>query len=758
MNKEQIFSTEWLGRTLTIKTGKLALQANASVTVQYGDTIVLATAVESKTQREGIDYFPLMVDFEERFYAAGIIKGSRWIKREGRPSDDSVLTGRMIDRTIRPLFDANSRNDTQVVLTLLSADAENNYDIASLIAASAVLSISGINWNGPIAGIRIGRVDGKLIFNPTYEQTEKGDLDLIIAGTEEKVIQIEAGANEVNEDDMYNAIMEGKKNLKTPLDIIKEMKKKLNIKPETKETKKLLSQDEIDSEQEQKKLITMANDWLDENVNKILFDKTYYQKKERKAAVVAIKEKLDEYLFDNNIEKDKRCQIIKKTVEKIVDREITKELIKNKKRVDGRKLDELREIISEVDILPKNHGTGLFSRGETQILSIITLAGPGLAQTLEGIKGTGEKRYMHHYNFAPFSVGEARPMRGPGRREIGHGALAEKALSPVLPSKEDFPYTIRVVSETLGSNGSSSMGSTCGSSLALMNAGVPIKKAVAGVAIGLASYDDMSDWVVLTDIQDLEDGKGGMDFKITGTKDGITAIQLDTKTLGLTDKIIKQALEHGKNGRLKILETMKSAIPEANKELSPYAPRIINFKIDPEKIRDVIGAGGKVINEIIAQTEVSIDIDDDGTVIICGVDQERSQKALKMVQNIVKEFEAGEICKGKVVRILDFGIFVELSPGKDGMVHVSELAPYRISKPSDFIEVGTEVTVKVKEIDDQKRVNLTMVGIEENNHLWLNKKGEEQRNNNNFGNRDNNSFSRDNRNNNRNPRNRNFHK
>jgi len=722
-NEEKVFSCEWLGRTLTMKTGKLAKQANSAITVQYGETVILATVVESKEERD-IDFFPLMVEFEERLYAAGIIKGSQWIKREGRPSDESILAGRMIDRSIRPLFDDSSRKEVQVVLTTLSADGKNDHDIVALIAASAALSMSSVKWHGPIGGIRVGRIDGKLIFNPTYEERLESDMDLVVAGTEEKIIQIEAEGNEVKEDDMYEALIQAKKEMAPAIKLIREVTEKVGSKKTEEKQDKTETDEERAEKENLEKNIKLAEAWLKDNVNKILFDKSYYTKDERKAAVKAIKEGLNLYLFEQDIERGNRKTILGKTVDKAVDSEITRELIENKRRVDGRGLTDLREIGAEVDILPRNHGAGLFSRGETQILSVVTLAGPGLAQSLEGMEGTGTKRYMHHYNFAPFSVGETKPMRGPGRREIGHGALAEKALVPVLPPKEEFPYTIRVVSETLGSNGSSSMGSTCGSSLALMHAGVPIKKAVAGVAVGLASYEDMSKWIVLTDIQDLEDGKGGMDFKVTGTEDGITAIQLDTKTLGLTDEIVKEALTQAKNGRIEILKTMSKAISEPHKELSPYAPRITTLKIDPEKIREVIGTGGKIINGIIAATGVTIDIDDDGTVVICSTDEAGSATALKMVEDIVKEFEAGEIYKGKVVRILDFGAFVELMPGRDGMVHVSELAPYRIGKPADFVEIGDEVYVKIKEIDDQKRVNLTMKGLPENEHLWKDKKGE----------------------------------
>ena len=724
MNKEQVFSTEWLGRTLTFKTGRLAKQADSAVTVQYGDTVVLATVVESKHERAGIDYFPLMVDFEEKLYAAGIIKGSRWIKREGRPTDESILSGRMIDRSLRPLFDDSSRKDVQVVLTILSADQENDHDIVAIVAASAALSISGVKWDGPIGGIRVGRIDGKFVLNPTYVEREESDLDLIVAGTEKKTIMIEAGAKEMKEKDMFKAIEVGQKEMQGAIALIKEMVSKVKPKQVTlREERK--NEDEKKAELEKEEILKEADAWLEKNVNKILFDKSYYTKGERKLAVAEIKDQLDQFLFAKGTGKDMRHFVISKRAEAAVDSEVTREILENDKRVDGRGIKEIRNLESDVNILPRNHGVGLFSRGETQVMSIVTLGAAGLAQTLEGIEGTSEKRFMHHYNFPAFSVGEARPNRGPGRRDIGHGALAEKAIQNMIPSKEDFPYTIRVVSETLGSNGSSSMASTCASSLALMHAGVPIKKAVAGLAIGLASNSDMSKWKVLTDIQDLEDGNGGMDFKVTGTEDGITAIQLDTKTDGLVPEIIKEALEQGREGRLKILEVMKKTISEPNKDLSPYAPRITSFHIDPEQIREVIGPGGKVINEIIDTHEVQIDIEDDGLVMVCGVNAEGAEKAVKWIKDIVRKPEAGEIFHAKVVRILDFGAFVEILPGKDGMVHVSKLAPYRIGKPSDFISVGDMVTVRVDEIDDQGRVNLSMLGLKENESLWKDEKGKE---------------------------------
>ncbi|MDD4271203.1 MAG: polyribonucleotide nucleotidyltransferase [Patescibacteria group bacterium] len=724
---EQAFTAEWLGRPLTIKTGKLARQADAAVTVQYGDTSVLATVVQSKEEREGIDFFPLMVEFEEKLYAAGIIKGSRWIKREGRPSEEAVLTGRMIDRSIRPLFASDSKKDIQITITVLSADGKNDYDIVSLIAASAVLSIAGLNWRGPIAGVRVGRIEGKYIFNPTYEEREISDLDLIVAGTAKKVIMIEAEGKEIIEADMLDAIAAGQKNLQDAIDLIEKMQKNIAVK-EKPAVKKLVSKEEAAAAEEMGKTFGLAKAWLDKNIPIILFDKTHYTKGERKSAVAAIKEGLDQYLFDQNISKDKRAAAIGHLVEEMVEAEVTRAILKDKKRVDGRKLDEIRPLLAEVSMLPRIHGSGLFNRGETQVLSIVTLGAPGMEQSLEGLEGVGTKRYMHHYNFAPFSVGEARPVRSLGRREIGHGALAEKALVPVLPTKEEFPYTVRVVSETLGSNGSSSMAATCGSSLALMDAGVPIKKTVAGIAMGLASNEDMSEWEILTDIQDLEDGQGGMDFKITGTADGITAIQLDTKTYGLTEEIVKKTINQSKKARLQVIEAMNKAIDKPRADLSPYAPRITSFHIEPDRIREVIGTGGKVINEIIAATGVSIDIDDDGLVMVCGNDAAKCQEAVDWIKNIIRDFEPGEVFKGKVVRLMDFGAFIQLTPNKDGMAHVSELAPYRIGKPADFLDIGDEVTVQIIEIDDMGRINLTLKGLKENEDLWKDEKGKQDMN------------------------------
>jgi len=720
---EKVFSAEWLGRPLTIKTGRVALQADAAVWVQYGETVVQATVVQSKTEREGIEFFPLMVDFEEKLYAAGIIKGSRWIKREGRPTDQSVLTGRMIDRSIRPLFEKGDNRDVQVIITTLAVDQENDYDIVALIAASAVLSISGLKWNGPIGGIRVGLIEDKFIFNPTYAEQAKSSLDLIVAGTTEKVIMIEAGANEISEELMLKAILAGRDQMKGVIDLINELKNNIAPKKVAGDFKKIGTPEEQQALVDKQAFLTLGRDWLKENIKKILFDKVYYTKGERKLAVSAIKEQFETYLVSQNLSGEKRSYLIKKLVEEMIDTEVTDSILKDKRRVDGRALDEIRPLSAEVAILPRDHGTSLFSRGETQVMSIATLGAPGMEQSLEGLEGQSKKRYMHHYNFPPYSVGEASPLRGTGRREIGHGALAEKALLPVIPTKEEFPYAVRLVSETLGSNGSSSMAATCASTLALMDAGVPIKRPVVGIAMGLASNNDLSQWAVLTDIQDLEDGNGGMDFKITGTEKGLTAIQLDTKTIGLSDAIITQTLIQGRTALNQILEVIKSAIPAPRTELSKYAPRLISFNVDPEKIGAIIGPGGKIINKIIDETGVSIDIEDSGLVMICGTDAAMVDEAVRQVKEIVHVFTAGEIIKGKVVRMLDFGAFVSLNANQDGLVHVSELAPYRIGKPGDFLSLGDIVTVKIKEIDDQGRVNLTMKGLPENAELWKDEKG-----------------------------------
>ncbi|MCK4744708.1 polyribonucleotide nucleotidyltransferase [Candidatus Parcubacteria bacterium] len=697
-DKQKVFAfeIEWAGRKLAVETGKMANQADSSFRVQYGDTVVLATVVRSKNMRAEIDYFPLMVDYEEKLYAAGKIKGSRFIKREGRPTDEAVLNGRMIDRAIRPLFNDKDRNDIQVILSVLSVDQENVPAVVGLIAASLALSTSQINWAGPIGGVRIGRIDNNFIVNPTYEERENGDLDLVVAGTAEKVIMIEAGAEEISEEDMFKAIEFAKTQIAPVVEFINKIKEQFPV----------VEKIEI-LEKEKQEWEPVLEKFLAENLNKYLFDKSLATKSKRKQQVEELKKATENFLQSKNLEEDEIKTALKK-IDKKTEAAVSEAILNEKKRVDGRAINEIRKLEAEVGILPRTHGSALFDRGQTQSLSVVTLGGPGDEQILEGIEGDSTKRYMHHYNFPPFSVGETGFMRGPGRRDIGHGALAEKALWPVLPNKEEFPYTIRVVSETLSSNGSSSMASVCGSSLSLMDAGVPLKKAVAGIAIGLASNEDMSKWQVITDIQDLEDGKGGMDFKVAGTKDGITAIQLDTKTGGLNSEIIREALKQGGEALKNILEVMKSAIPETRKEMSPYAPRIISFKINPDKIRSVIGPGGKMINQIIDETGVSIDIEDDGMVFVCSTDQESSKKAIDWIKDIVREAKVGETFQGTVVKIMDFGAFVNILPNQDGMVHISELAHNRVEKVGDVVKIGDVIPVKVIEIDNMGRVNLSL--------------------------------------------------
>jgi len=681
-------------KELIIESGKLATQALASATVQYGDTQILATVVKSKEAREGMNFFPLMVDYEERLYAAGKIKGSRFIKREGRPTDDAVLNARMIDRSIRPLFNEESREDIQVILTVLSIDQQNLPDMVALVAASTVLSMSGIDWKGPIAGARVGEKDGELIFNPTFDELAESNLDLIVAGTDKKLIMVEAGANEVKEEKVIEAIKFAQSKFNPLLDLLNKLKAEAPALP-TAQQKELTS--------EETEALEKTKKWLNENINGYLFNEIKKNKQEKNEAIDKMKDDLKNFLQIEDKEIIKKCLSL---IEKAVKYEVTRMIIEEEKRLDGRKLNEVRPLYIEAGLIPRTHGSGLFTRGQTQVLSIVTLGSPGDEQTLDTMELDSKKKYMHHYNFPPFSVGEARPLRGTSRREIGHGALAERAILPVLPKNNDFPYTIRVVSEVLSSNGSSSMGSTCGSSLSLMDAGVPIKAQVAGIAMGLAS-DDQGRWKVLTDLQDVEDGDGGMDFKITGTKDGITAIQMDTKTEGLTQEIIDQTFKQCLEARFKILEDMNKIIDKPREDLSPYAPRINAFTIDPDKIRMVIGPGGKVINEIIAETGVSIDIEDDGLVMVCSSDAEGSKKAIEWIKNIVKEVEPGEEYKGKVTRIMDFGAFVEVLPKQEGLVHVSELAPYRVNHPSDIVKEGDIIQVKVIEIDKMGRINLS---------------------------------------------------
>jgi polyribonucleotide nucleotidyltransferase len=693
------FETELGGKKLIIETGKFAGQANGSCTVQYGDTVVLGTAVMSENTREGIDFFPLMVDYEERFYAAGKIKGSRFIKREGRPSDEAILSGRLVDRAIRPFFDDRIRNEVQVIVSTLSWDQENDSDIPALIAASVALSVSDIPWNGPIAGIRIGEINGEFVINPTYEARSKSNLDLVVAGTPEKVCMLEAGANEILEERALEAIQFAQKHMKKIYDLIQEVQKEVG-------KEKVAIEIDEEKAKEKAELKEKVDQFLKEKMAEYFFDNKKETKISRREALVKMKDELEEKLKAENIGKDKRKDALELFYSS-VEEEVSRMILEKGQRTDARAIDEIRSLSAEVALLPRTHGSGYFKRGDTHVLSAVTLGAPSEEQFLDSMELSGKKRFMHHYNFPPYSVGEAGPLRGPGRREIGHGALAERALIPVLPKTEDFPYTIRVVSEVLSSNGSSSMASTCASSLALMDAGVPLKEAVAGVAMGLAS-DKNGNYKVLTDLQDLEDSKGGMDFKIAGTKVGVTAIQMDTKTEGLTMEMVKETLVAGRKARIKILEEMNKAIDVPRKELSQYAPRIISFKIKPDKIREVIGPGGKIINEIIDSTGVSIDIENDGMVTICSAVPASLEKAVAWVKGLVQEAEVGEIFKGRVTRIMNFGAFVEILPHKEGMVHISELAPYRVKAVQDIVKIGDIVKVKVIEIDEQGRVNLSM--------------------------------------------------
>lgn len=693
------WSTNWGGRELVIETGRFALQADQSVTVQYGDTVIMATVVKSKNIRDGIDYFPLMVSFEEKLYAAGKIKGSRFIKREGRPSDESILTGRVVDRAIRPLFDETVRNDIQVVLTALSVDSENDAAITALIAASVVLTLSPIQWNGPIGGARIGRdTNGEFILNVTRTQLEESDLDLVVAGTPEKLVMVEAAGNEVPEDVMFNAMKWGSEQLKPVIDLITQASSELGVQKETVE----VTEDAEDAA----KAKQVVTDYVMSQVDTQIFDRVKHGRKDRYAMMEGLKIGAKEKLEEAGVPESAWAAGLSE-MKLIVGDVISKAILDSEKRLDGRSLTQIRPLLSEIDLLPRVHGSAMFMRGDTQAMSIVTLGAPGDVQTLDTMEEDGTKRYMHHYNDAPYTYGEAGMMRGPSRRAIGHGALAEKALEPVLPTEEEFPYAIRVVSEVLGSNGSSSMASTCGSSLSLMAAGVPISKPVAGIAMGLAS-DDQGRWKVLTDLQDVEDGNGGMDFKIAGTADGITAVQMDTKTHGLTWDIVEQTVNQAKTARLEILDVMSKAIAAPRAELSPFAPRIETITIDPEKIGDVIGPGGKTIKKIIEETGVDIDIEQDGRVLITSVNGEAMEAAKQKVLLIVKEIEAGEEYEGEVVRLEDFGAFVNLLPGKDGLVHVSEIAWERVNKPADKLKIGDKVKVKVKEIDNLGRVNLSM--------------------------------------------------
>lgn len=696
------FSCEFAGKTLTIETGKYANNANGACTVRMGDTVILATAVMSDDVRPGLDFFPLMVDYEEKLYAAGRIKGSRFIKREGRPTDDAVLVARFIDRAIRPLFDERMRNDIQVIITCLAFDGVNDPDVLGLIGASAALHMSNIPWAGPIGAVRVSKLGNDWLINPGYEERKTTLFDLDIAGDSEKVVMIEARADEASESDLLQAFEKGRAELKPVLDLIEKMRTELGKEKRAVE----------EPSDRAKEIMEMSKAFMTPKIEELFYKTVRPTRADRNAAKSELKKALKEHLLANGVAEEE-LSIGTSLIYDFLQTEVSRKIIEEDKRIDGRKITEIRPLSVEVGVLPRVHGSAYFSRGETQILSVVTLGSPGDQQTLDGMEITGEKRYMHHYNFLPFSVGEAKPLRGAGRREIGHGALAEKAVERMVPAKEDFPYTIRVVSETMNSNGSSSMASTCGSTLALMDAGVPLKTPVAGIAIGLASHGDS--WKVITDLQDLEDGPGGMDFKVTGSRTGVTAIQMDTKTHGLTHEMVTEALTQAKNARATILDEMTRVIAEPRKELSKFAPRILKIQINPEKIRDVIGPGGKVINEIIEKTGIqTMDIEQTGLVMITSTDAESGQKAYDWVHNLTREVQAGELFEGEVVRLMDFGAFVQVLPGQDGMVHISELAPWRVAEVGDIVKLGDKVKVKVIEIDDMGRINLSMKQAEGN--------------------------------------------
>lgn len=682
------------GGKLIIESGKVALQANGSVTVQYGGTVVLATATMNDGMREGVDFFPLMVDYEERLYAAGKIKGSRFIKREGKPTDEAILSGRIVDRTIRPLFNGRMRNDVQVVLTILSVDQENDPDVISVIGASAALAISDIPWDGPVGAIRVGKVDGKLVLNPTYEQREQASFEMFLTGKDGKINMIECGAKQVPEAEIIEAMRFGQSYIEDLCAFQKEIIAAIG------KAKKPASLMQAPAEIEDKMKAFLVG-----KIEPAVMEK---DKLTRNGNMSALKKEFLDFVSEN-IGAEYR-EIAKLVLDEDIDDFVHQTAIHRNERPDGRRMDEVRPLSAEVSVLPRTHGSAIFNRGETQALTVLTLGAPGDEQIIDGMKEETTKRFMHHYSFPPFSVGEVKPMRGPGRREIGHGALAEKAIEPLIPSKDVFPYTIRLVSEILGSNGSSSQASICGSSLALMDGGVPIPCPAAGIAMGLMS-DKEGNYKVLTDIQGPEDHYGDMDFKIAGTETGITAIQMDVKIGGIPLSILEEAIGKAREARIHILSVMNGVIKKPREEMSQYAPRITSFRINPDKIRDVIGPGGKIINAIIADTGVTIDIEDDGMVLITSKNAEEAGRATAWIKDIVREVEPGEIYQGTVVKIMNFGAFVEILPGQEGLVHISELAPTRVEKVEDVVRVGDVIAVKVKNIDDQGRINLTHKGV-----------------------------------------------
>ncbi len=686
------FSMELAGRTLTVDIDRVAKQAGGAAFMHYGETTVLSTATASKEPREGIDFFPLSVEYEEKLYAVGKIPGG-FNRREGKASENAVLTSRVIDRPMRPLFPKDYRNDVTLNNMVMSVDPECRPELVAMLGAAIAASISDIPFDGPCAMTQVGMIDGRLVINPSQEQWKVGDLNLTVASTRQKVIMIEAGANEVPEDKMIEAIYKAHE---VNQDIIAFIDK---IVAEVGREKHGYTSCAIPEE-----LFEAIKEVVPpQEMEEAVFTD---DKQTREANIRAITEKLAEKFAD----REEWLEALSEAVYQYQKKTVRKMILKDGKRPDGRKMDEIRHLSAEVDLIPRVHGSAMFTRGQTQICNVCTLAPLSEQQKLDGLdENEVSKRYMHHYNFPSYSVGETKPSRGPGRREIGHGALAERALIPVLPSEAEFPYAIRTVSETFESNGSTSMASTCASCMSLMAAGVPIKKMVAGISCGLVTGDSDDEFVLLTDIQGLEDFFGDMDFKVTGTREGITAIQMDIKIHGLTRPIVEGAIARCRQARLFIMDTcMKPAIAEPRKEVNKYAPKIEQITIDPQKIGDVVGKQGKVINKIIEETGVKIDIEDDGSVSVCGTDKEMIAKAVKIIESIVTDIEAGQIYTGKVVRIMNFGAFVELAPNKDGMVHISKLSDKRVAKVEDVVNIGDEVTVKVMEIDKMGRVNLSM--------------------------------------------------
>ncbi len=684
----KVFKTDFAGRPLVVETGKIAGLANGACLVRYGETVVNVAVTAASKPRDGIDFFPLSVDYEEKLYAVGKIPGS-FLKREGRPSEKAILTSRVIDRPIRPLFPKDMRNDVSIVCTVMSVDPDCSPEITAMVGTSIALSISDIPWNGPISGVSVGFVDGKYVINPDAKQKEMSTMAVTVASTEKLIAMIEAGANEVSDDEMFNAIMKGHEANQSIIKFIK------SIQDEIGKTKFSYV-----SSNPSEDMLSKVNELATEDLKFALDTNDKVVREERlKPIYEKVHTALDD-IYPDEISKIDECMY------KIQKNIVRRWLLDEQKRVDGRKLDELRPLAAEVALLPRTHGSGLFTRGQTQVLTVATLGPISDEQLLDGLDGETVKRYIHHYNFPSYSVGETRPSRGPGRREIGHGALAERALVPVIPKSEDFPYTIRLVSEVVSSNGSTSQGSICGSTLALMDAGVPIKAPVAGISCGLVTEGER--WLTMVDIQGLEDFFGDMDFKVAGTHKGITAIQMDLKIDGLTPEMIKEALQKTHKARIYILDNvMLKAIDKPRAELSKYAPKMLTINIDVEKIKDVIGSGGKIVQKICADCDVKVDIEEDGSVFISGTDIDNCKKALNIIKSIVTEPEVGAIYKGKVTRLMDFGAFIEISPGREGLCHISQLDSKRTEKVANVVNVGDEVLVKVTEIDDKGRINLS---------------------------------------------------